>query len=55
MSKLAKAARGHDCQIRIPSVCNYNSETTVLAHYRLAGTSGSRFKPSRWAARIMRM
>ncbi len=26
--------------VRIPEVCNYNSETTVLAHYRLAGVSG---------------
>jgi len=26
--------------VRIPEVCNYNSETTVLAHYRLAGISG---------------
>ena len=26
--------------VRIPEVCNHNSETTVLAHYRLAGVSG---------------
>ena len=26
--------------MRIPEVCNHNSETVVLAHYRLAGVSG---------------
>jgi len=26
--------------VRIPEVCNHNSETVVLAHYRLAGVSG---------------
>lgn len=32
MSKIRKAARGQDCQVRIPGVCNFNPETTVLAH-----------------------
>jgi hypothetical protein len=32
MSKLRKAARGQDCMIRVPGVCNGNPETTVLAH-----------------------
>jgi hypothetical protein len=40
-TKLTKAARGRDCQVRVPGVCNGNPETTVLAHYRLAGTSWS--------------
>jgi len=26
--------------VRIPEVCNHNSETVVLCHYRLAGVSG---------------
>ena len=30
--------------VRIPEVCNCNSETTVLAHYRLAGISGMGMK-----------
>jgi hypothetical protein len=38
--KLRKEAKGRGCMVRIPEVCNYNSETTVLAHYRLAGVSG---------------
>jgi hypothetical protein len=32
MSKLRKSAKGQDCQIRIPGVCNFNPATTVLAH-----------------------
>lgn len=38
--KLRKEARGRGCMVRIPEVCNHNSETVVLAHYRLAGVSG---------------
>jgi len=45
-TKLTKAARGRDCQVRIPTVCNHNSETVVLAHYRMAGTCGTSVKPS---------
>ena len=44
--KLRKLARGRDCQIRIPFVCNRNPETTVLAHYRLSGFAGTGQKPS---------
>lgn len=46
MSKLRKAARGRQCQIRIAGVCNGNPETTVLAHYRMAGLCGAGIKPS---------
>lgn len=45
-SKLTRAARGRDCQVRIPGVCNGNPETTVLAHYRMAGTCGVGIKPN---------
>ena len=38
--KLRKEARGRGCMVRIPDVCNHNSETVVLCHYRLAGVSG---------------
>ena len=31
-SKYTKSARGQDCQVRIPNICNYNPETVVLAH-----------------------
>ncbi len=42
---LRKAARGLECQIRIPGICNGNPETSVLAHYRLAGYCGTGLKP----------
>ena len=45
MSKLRNLAKGQECQVRIPGVCNFNPETTVLAHYRLAGTCGAGMKP----------
>ena len=32
MSKITKSARGEECQVRIPGVCNHNPETTVFAH-----------------------
>lgn len=44
-TKLTKAARGRDCQVRIPGVCNHNPETVVLAHYRMAGVCGTSMKP----------
>lgn len=30
--KLRDFARGQDCTLRLPGVCNFNAETTVLAH-----------------------
>ena len=47
---LRKLARGEPCQIRIPGACNDNVETTVLAHYRLAGFCGTGSKPPDWMA-----
>ena len=44
MTDLRKLAKGRDCQIRLPGVCNFNPETTVLAHYRMAGLSGMGMK-----------
>ena len=46
MADLRKLARDRDCQIRIAGVCNGDSATTVLAHYRLAGTCGVGMKPN---------
>ncbi len=43
---LRKLARGRDCMIRIGGVCNFNPETTVLAHYRMAGLCGMGIKPN---------
>lgn len=44
-TKLTKAARDRECQVRLPGICNGNSETVVLAHYRMAGISGTGMKP----------
>lgn len=45
MANLRKEARGRECQIRIPGVCNGNPETVVLAHYRMVGLCGTGMKP----------
>jgi len=39
---LRREARNRPCMVRIPGVCNHDDTTTVLAHYRLAGTCGTR-------------
>lgn len=42
-TKLRKAARGRDCQIRIQGgVCNGNAETVVLCHLPGGGMGGKR-------------
>ena len=41
---LREQARGQDCTINIPSRCNFNPETTILAHYR-KGFYGMGIKP----------
>lgn len=45
MANLRKEARGRECQIRLVGICNHNTETVVLTHYRLAGTCGTGIKP----------
>ena len=37
MNKYTASARGQVCQVRIPGVCNDNSETVVFAHLNGAG------------------
>jgi hypothetical protein len=32
MSKIRESARGVECQVRMPSICNGNNETVVWAH-----------------------
>jgi hypothetical protein len=44
MTNLRKEAKGRGCMVRIPGVCNHNSETVVLAHLRLPGVSGMGLK-----------
>ncbi len=37
MKNLRKLAKNQQCQIRIPGVCSWNDEETVLAHISGAG------------------
>ena len=30
--KIRNSARGQECTLRLPGICNWNPETTVLAH-----------------------
>jgi len=39
-TKLRQSARTRDCTMRIPSVCNFNSETVVLCHVSTKGSKG---------------
>ncbi len=41
---LRKQAKGRGCTVRLPGVCNHNSETVVLAHIRMLGVSGMGLK-----------
>jgi len=41
---LRNEAKGRGCTVRLPGICNHNSETTVLAHIRLSGVSGMGMK-----------
>lgn len=35
--KLRDSARGQECTVRVPGVCNYDPDTTVLAHVNGGG------------------
>ena len=41
---LRQLAKGKVCQIRLPGICNFRPETTVLCHYRVINLSGAGFK-----------
>lgn len=48
MSKLRQSARGQECSLRLPGICNGNPETTVLAHLNCVD-KGMGFKsPDHW-------
>lgn len=46
MSKIRKSAANKECLARLPGVCNFNPETTVAAHVRIAGLCGVGQKPN---------
>ena len=51
MSKIRKAAKGQECTVRLPGICNWNPETTVFAHLGGAGM-GAKYERSgmEWGA-----
>lgn len=55
MTNLKKEARGRECQIRMPGICCRDTDTVVLAHYRMPGLAGMAKKPfdqiGAWACR----
>ena len=38
-TKIRQSARNEECQVRIEGYCNFNTETTVLAHLGGAGVA----------------
>lgn len=44
MANLRNLARGMPCQVRVPGYCNFDPETTVLAHDNLSGLGGMGMK-----------
>jgi hypothetical protein len=39
-SKFTRAAKGQECQVRIPGICNRDDTTTVFAHLSGGGMGG---------------
>lgn len=48
LTKIQASAKGEECTLRIPYVCNGNPETVVLCHAPYPGKSGTRFE-DHWA------
>ena len=44
--QLEKLARGQQCYMRLPGVCNGDPETTVLCHIRRGNLGGIELKPA---------
>lgn len=42
---LRELAKGQQCMVRLVGICNWNQETTVLAHLRRANVAGVGQKP----------
>jgi hypothetical protein len=40
--KLRDSARNQPCLVRLPGICNFNQETTVLAHLNGGGTGAKK-------------
>ena len=42
---MTDAARGQDCTLRIPGICNGDRDTVVACHVRIPGICGAAMKP----------
>ncbi len=49
MSKITKSAKGQDCQIRMPGVCNFDPRTTVFCHEPDGSGMGTKWPDSEGA------
>lgn len=49
-SELTKAARSQECTVQLYPYCNFNSETTVLAHAPCEDKCMSKKSPDWWGA-----
>jgi len=43
--KLRDSARGEECTLRLPGICNHDPETVVLCHLRHLASAGMGQKP----------
>lgn len=41
-TKITKSAKGQECQVRLPGICNFDDETTIFAHIGEGGGMGSK-------------
>jgi hypothetical protein len=46
MTPERKAARDKPCLLNVANVCNYDPQTSILAHLRFLGECGMSYKPS---------
>lgn len=42
-TKYTQSAQGQECQVRLNGICNFNTETTVLAHLNGGGVGMKRY------------
>ena len=49
-TKITKSARGENCSLRIPGVCNHDSATVVFCHAPSVGSGMGLKSPSWWGS-----
>jgi len=46
LTPVQESAQGQDCTIRAAGICNYNPETTILAHVSFNWGTAKRLRPN---------